>query len=220
MARADLSALGGQSFLFIWDEVHGNRVDAMSNILLCEAFARKDVAQVCTTIHAAYFCADSVGVRGSLHGAGYLVVEAGPSAVGFKLAFGAVEPWTAPFADIGASFPVIVEQAGERLLSTLENYDPLFFLGELFVFHFFLCHFSPSSQPHAPNLILKIGSCAQKILNLILKVVSRVQKVLELGFIDNVGQAKTAPNPSKQRYNKEGNNLSFHNDHSNLPYYQ
>ena len=70
----------GRQFPAFGDEPDRERVDAVAGILLREAFAFEDMAQVAPAVGADYLRATPVRVRMAHHASWEFVIEAGPAA--------------------------------------------------------------------------------------------------------------------------------------------
>ena len=98
-------------------------------VLLREAFALEDVAEVASAVFAEDLDASSIGVDVAANGAFDLVVEAGPAAAGVELVFGAVELRVAAAAGVDAGIFRIDVLAGTGELGPFVDEDALFFRG-------------------------------------------------------------------------------------------
>ena len=122
----------------VGDKIHRNRVYAVSCVRFCEAFALKNVTQVCAASGALYLGSDSISVGETFHCTWDFFVEAWPAAVGFEFVFGAVEFGAAAFAYVCSVFPEGVVFACEGGFGAFFEDDVFFFFGELFGFGFFV----------------------------------------------------------------------------------
>ena len=91
----------------------------MTRVLGREPLAEEDVAEVAAAVGALDLDAHAVGVGQAPDGAGDLVVEGGPAAVGVELVVGAIEGRVAAAADVGAGLVEVVVLAGEGRLGAL-----------------------------------------------------------------------------------------------------
>lgn len=130
-------------FFLVWNEVHADRVDAMSSVFLGEAFAFKDVPQVSTTVATLNLSSDAVRVWNTSNSAWDLLIEAWPTAVRLKLTFRTVQRRTATLADVGALVPESIILARKRRLSSFTDDDTLFLRGKLNQFIFRSRHEKP-----------------------------------------------------------------------------
>ena len=107
----------------------------MPRILACKAFAKKDMPQMSTTSGTDNLRAHAVCVFQTTHRTGYLVVEARPSAMGFKLIFRLIKRCPTAFADVCTGFVEVVVFSGKRPLCVFMHDNGLFFGCQLMIFH-------------------------------------------------------------------------------------
>ncbi len=90
------------------DELHGDRIHAVADVFIGEAFAFENVTEVATTARTGDLRAVSVGINRALNCAIDFVVEAGPSAAGVEFVGGAIEWCIALFTDVGSCGGIFV----------------------------------------------------------------------------------------------------------------
>lgn len=118
-----------QGFSFL-DKLHGNRIHTMPGVLRGEALAFKDVAQMAFAVGADDFNPAPIRIRVLVNRPGDLIIEAGPSATGFKLIRGLVQRLVALPADVGARHFIVFILSRKRALSAFVQEDVLFFFGK------------------------------------------------------------------------------------------
>ncbi len=101
----------------------------MPCIFLSIILTEKHVSEVSTTVIAENFSATAVGIRLPFDGPFYLVVEAGPAAVGFELRRRFIKRCITSCACINSLFVMIVIFAGKGDFGALVNDNPLLFAG-------------------------------------------------------------------------------------------
>ena len=130
----------GLLLISVWNKIHRNRVDTVSNILFRETFASKNMTQMRPTLSTLNLSANSIRIRQPLHRTRNFVIEAWPSTTGFELALRPIKRRTTPPAHVGATLPKSIILASKRTLRTLMNDDLLLFLSQLPMPGFFLRH--------------------------------------------------------------------------------
>jgi hypothetical protein len=96
----------------------------VASVLLREAFAFKDVAQMAATMTADYLNATPVRIPMALHGAREFVVKAGPTATRLELGLGRIERVVAAPANKSAGRIQRFVLAAERhFRSFIDNYS-------------------------------------------------------------------------------------------------
>lgn len=113
--------------LLIGDKLHGDGVHTVASVGLRKPFALEYVAQMGATMGADNLDTHAIGIRYSLNGTLYLIVEGGPSAARIKLALRAVEGCTAALAHVGSLLEEIIVLTGEWAFGCLTNDYGLFF---------------------------------------------------------------------------------------------
>ena len=121
--------------VFGWYEIHRKGVHTMASILRCHLLSEKHMAEMAAAVVAENLRADAVGVGLPFDGAFYLVVEAGPAAVGLELRRRFVKRCPASRAGVGSFFVMVVIFAAERAFGAFVNYNALLLAGK-FVIHF------------------------------------------------------------------------------------
>jgi hypothetical protein len=101
-APASVGVEHGRQLTALGDEPDGEGVDAVARVLVGEALALEDVAEVAAAVGADYFRAPAVRVRVALDAPRVLFVETRPAAARLELGLGRVEWVVAAPADEGA----------------------------------------------------------------------------------------------------------------------
>ena len=78
--RLSVSVEYGRQFSAFWDEPDGKGVDAVAGVLLREAFAFKDVAQVAAAVGADYLRAIPIRIGMAFNALRVFFIEARPTA--------------------------------------------------------------------------------------------------------------------------------------------
>lgn len=112
----------------------------MAGVLLSEALASENMAEMSSTVVAQNFNPASVGIRFTTHGARDFIVESRPAAAGVEFVLRAVEWRFAAAADVGTFGKVLVVLAGEGIFRAFVHDDVLLLWREFIPFFFVRGH--------------------------------------------------------------------------------